>query len=152
VQRLQFMRQWRYLARVVHPARGARVWTWIADMQGEPVAAGVKAWQDAGVEAVDWDRARSHRSTVVKGVGVRLVEQPPYAPEVQPAERIFEELRREVDGVIDESVEAKIAAVERELHAAGGRSRPPAATHRVELDPSCLPESIGEYRSHMTNW
>jgi hypothetical protein len=115
VQRLQFVRQWRYLALVVHPERGALVWTWIADMKGETVAEGVKAWKNAGVEAVVWDRARSHRSAVVKGTSVRLVEQPPYAPEVQPAERIFEELRRAVEGVVYETLEAKVAAVEREL-------------------------------------
>lgn len=117
VQRLQFARQWRYLALVVNPARGALVWTWIANMKGETVAEGVKAWQNAGVEAVVWDRASSHRSAVVKGTGMRLVEQPPYAPEVQPAERVFEELRRAVEGIIYETLEAKVAAVEQELHA-----------------------------------
>jgi hypothetical protein len=115
VQRLHFVRHWRSLALVVTPERGALVWTWIADMKGETVAEGVKAWQTAGVEAGVWDRARGHRSAVVKDVGLRLVEQPPYAPEVQPAERVFEELRRAVDGIIYETLEAKVAAVEREL-------------------------------------
>lgn len=50
-------------------------------------------------------------------MGVHLVKQPPYAPEVQPTERIFEELRQAVEGVIYETLRAKVAVVERELHA-----------------------------------
>jgi hypothetical protein len=93
------------------------VWTWIANMKAVSVAEAVTSWKTAGVQAAVWDRASSHRRGVVKEVGVRLIEQPPDAPEVQPAERVFEELRRAVEGVIDETLEAKVAAVERELTA-----------------------------------
>lgn len=38
-----------------------------------------------------------------------------YSPELNPAERIFEELRRAVEGIIYETLEAKKQAVESEL-------------------------------------
>ena len=50
-------------------------------------------------------------------MGVTLVAQPPYAPELQPAERVFEELRRAVEGQVYASLDEKVAAVERELRA-----------------------------------
>jgi transposase len=40
---------------------------------------------------------------------------PPYAPELNPAERVFEEIRRQVEGCVYESLEAKEAVVERYL-------------------------------------
>jgi len=45
-------------------------------------------------------------------VGLRRVYQPPYSPELNPAERVFEEVRRWVEGRRYESIEAKKAAVE----------------------------------------
>jgi hypothetical protein len=45
-------------------------------------------------------------------VGLPLIEQPPYAPELNPAERVFEELRAGIEGVIYPTIEAKVAAVE----------------------------------------
>jgi transposase len=35
---------------------------------------------------------------MVREVGMKLVPLPPYAPELNPAERVFEELRRSVAG------------------------------------------------------
>jgi len=40
---------------------------------------------------------------------------PPYSPELNPAERVFEELRRAVEGRVWGTVEAKVAAVDRLL-------------------------------------
>ena len=52
---------------------------------------------------------------VVQQVGVVLVEQPAGSPELNPAERVFEELRRKIEGRTYEDIEAKVAAVETEL-------------------------------------
>jgi hypothetical protein len=41
-----------------------------------------------------------------------LVEQPAGSPELNPAERIFEELRRLIEGRLYDTIEAKMAAVE----------------------------------------
>jgi transposase len=62
-----------------------------------------------------WDRAPSRRAKVVKAVGLPLIEQPPAAPELNPAERVFEELRPEVEGRVFGTIDKKMAAVERAL-------------------------------------
>ena len=117
VQRVAMTREWRYLALAVDPQRGRLAWAWAPTMKQEAVAASVRSWKAAGVEAVVWDRASSHRAELVRAVGLALVEQPPYAPECNPAERVFEELRRAVEGELYPDLEAKVAAVERELQA-----------------------------------
>lgn len=62
--------------------------------------------------ALVWDRAPSHRDATVQAVGLPLIEQPPYAPELNPAERVFEELRAGIEGSVYPAIEAKVAAVE----------------------------------------
>ena len=116
-QRVQMTREWRYLALAVDGRRGTLRWCWLPSMQGAAIAEAVQAWKDQGVEAVVWDGARGHRAPEVRQVGVTLVAQPPYAPELQPAERVFEELRRAVEGQVYASLDEKVAAVERELRA-----------------------------------
>jgi hypothetical protein len=46
---------------------------------------------------------------------VPLVEQPPASPELRPAERVFEELRRAVEGKVYATLEDKGEAVGAEL-------------------------------------
>ena len=57
-----------------------------------------------------WDHAAFHK--VVGEVGLRRIYQPPYSPELNPAERVFEEVRRWVEGRRYERIKAKQAAVE----------------------------------------
>lgn len=114
-QRIAFGRVWRYLALAVDAIRGELSWSWIENMKGHSIAGAVQALKEAGVEAVVWDRAGGHRTVAVREVGVILVEQPPASPELNPAERIFEELRRKIEGRNYEDIEAKKAAVEAEL-------------------------------------
>ena len=63
------------------------------------------------VAAIVWDGARGHRSELVGGVGPPLITLPPYSPELNPAERVFEEVRRWVEGKVYASLEDKVAAV-----------------------------------------
>jgi hypothetical protein len=114
-QRVQWARVWRYLALTVDGVRGELHWTWIANMKKESSASAVEEWQKGGVEAVVWDRAGGHQARVVGEVGVRLIAQPAAAPELNPAERVFEELRRAVEGVSYQTLEEKVAAIEEEL-------------------------------------
>ena len=116
-QRVQMRREWRYLALAVDGRRGTLRWCWIANMKGPAIAEAVASWQAQGVEAVVWDGASGHRAPEVRRVGLTLLAQPPYAPELQPAERVFEELRRVVEGKVYTSLDEKVAAVERELQA-----------------------------------
>lgn len=114
-QRVQFGRVWRYLALAVDGLRGRLCWTWIANMKGASIAEAVQAWKEHEVEVVVWDRAGGHRTRTVREVGLVLVEQPAGSPELNPAERVFEELRRRIEGQLYETIEEKVAAVEHEL-------------------------------------
>ena len=55
--------------------------------------------------------ASSHRHELVRGVGLPLIGLPPYSPELNPAERVFEEVRRWIEGKVYPSLEDKVAAV-----------------------------------------
>jgi hypothetical protein len=93
---------------------GRLEWTWIENMKGERIAQAVHAWQSAQVEAVVWDRAGGHRTRSVREVGLVLVEQPAGSPELNPAARVFEELRRRCEGRLYATSEDKRAAIETE--------------------------------------
>jgi hypothetical protein len=116
-QKVECTYQWRYLSLAVDGVGGQLWWTWTPDMRKETVQGVVGEWHEAGIGALVWDRAPSHRAKIVKAVGLPLIEQPPAAPELNPAERVFEELRREVEGRVYGTIEKKIAAVEQELKA-----------------------------------
>lgn len=116
-QRIQFQRVWRYLALAVDGIHGTLAWRWIASMQGPAIAEALEHWRAQGIEVVVWDRAGGHRAPEVQQVDVAVIEQPPAAPELNPAERVFEELRRVVEGDPYATIDAKVAAVERELQA-----------------------------------
>ena len=51
--------------------------------------------------------ASSHRHELVRGVGLPLIGLPPYSPELNPAERVFEEVRRWIEGKVYPSLEDK---------------------------------------------
>lgn len=112
-QRLQRVYEWRYLNLVVHPLQGRLWWFWSHTMQAPVARALVEATKtETDVAAVVWDRAPSHRDATVRAVGLPLIEQPPHAPELNPAERVFEELRAGITGIVYPTIEAKVAAVE----------------------------------------
>jgi len=110
-QVVQLRYVWRYLALTVSPSGQLR-WTWISNMKKESVAQAVIAWQQAGVQAVVWDNASSHRANLVRAQPMKFIGLPAYAPELNPAERVFEEIRRAVEGRVYADLEAKVQAVE----------------------------------------
>ena len=115
-QRLQLVYEWRYLFLVVDGRKGTPHWTWIESMKAEMAGAAVNGLkQQTEVGAVVWDGAPSHRHELVGGVGLALIGLPPYSPELNPAERVFEEVRRWIEGKVYPSLEDKVAAVERYL-------------------------------------
>jgi hypothetical protein len=117
IQPLELTYTWRYLALAVNGLTGTLRWAWTTSMKKEAIAAVVEQWQHAGVAALIWDGAASHRARLVREVGLPLVTQPPAAPELNPAERVFEELRRAIEGRTYVSLAEKMAVVERELAA-----------------------------------
>ena len=114
-QRVQIERVWAYLALAVDVRAGTLSWRWIENMKGESIAQAVRQWQEEGIEAVVWDGARGHKARVVQDVGMTLIQQPPYSPELNPAERVFQEIRRRVEGHVYEDLAAKKRAVEKVL-------------------------------------
>jgi len=112
-QRLQLVYKWRYLFLAVDVEKGKVHWSWIDSMKAEMLGAAVNGLkQQTDVAAVVWDGAPSHRDQRVHGLGLPLIGLPPYSPELNPAERIFEEVRRWIEGKVYPSIEDKVEAVE----------------------------------------
>ena len=114
VQSLQLGYEWKYLFLVADFGRGKLEWAWMDSMKSETVVRAVLGMRRyTQVRALVWDGARSHRSELVRSVvGVKTIVQPAYSPELNPAERVFEEVRRWVEGRVYGSVSEKMAAVD----------------------------------------
>ena len=115
VQKLEFKYEWAYLSLAVNGLEGWLYWDWVSNMKAESIVKVVEQWKAKDVDVIVWDRAPGHRGKTFRKVEVIRIEQPPYSPELNPAERIFEELRRKVEGKVYGDIEKKKAAVEEEL-------------------------------------
>jgi hypothetical protein len=126
-QRLQLRYEWAYLFAAVD-ARAGTIWRdWLDPMKAtdlRPVLAELRA-RDL-LDALVWDGAPSHADADVRAAGLPLVALPPYSPELNPAERLFAEVRRRVEGQVYATLADKVDAVEaflRELDADPARVR-----------------------------
>lgn len=111
-QRLQLRYDWWYLFAAVDGQAGTVSWTWVDSMKAAdlvPVMAALQA--NAPLDAIVWDGASSHRDDAVRAVGVPLIDLPPYSPELNPAERLFEDVRRHTEGRVYATLADKVAAV-----------------------------------------
>jgi len=115
VQGVEYKREWAYLNLAVNGLSGKLLWDWAENMKGVSIAPIVKGWEDKGVSAIVWDGARGHHGPAYEGVQVPLIQQPPYSPELNPAERIFEYLRDRVEGHVYGTLTAKRRAIDTEL-------------------------------------
>ena len=112
-QRLQLKYEWRYLVAAVDGQSGRIWWDWVATMKAEalwPVVAGLQ--EMAVLDALVWDNAPSHRDADIADLDLALVGLPPYSPELNPAERLFEEIRRHVEGRVYATLDDKVAEVQ----------------------------------------
>ena len=114
-QAVEYTYQWAYLNLAVNGLEGRISWRWTENMQAASIALVVRSWAAEGIKIIVWDRARGHRGRAYEGVPVRRIEQPPYSPQLNPAERIFEYLRERIEGRVYGSLAAKCKAVEAEL-------------------------------------
>jgi transposase len=114
-QAVEYTYEWAYLNLAVNGLEGRIIWDWTENMKAASIASVVQDWAKEGVEIIVWDRAPGHRGAAYERVPVKRIEQPPYSPQLQPAERIFEYLRERIEGQVYGSVAAKQAAVEAEL-------------------------------------
>ena len=94
---------------------GTLSWLWLAGMYHEEILRALLQWNADGFDAVVWDNASSHREASVHAWGVPLVQQPEYSPELNPAERVNEEIRRCLKGKTFRSLAEKVLAVETRL-------------------------------------
>lgn len=77
-------------------------------------------------------------------LGLPLIAQPPYSPEFNPAERVFEEPRRGIDGVCYATIDDKVTAVEAildEMDADPKRVRRLTGWHWITENLHDLPQS-----------
>ena len=115
IQKIQITYTYTYLHLVVDGINGVIDWIWADNMKQESVVKAVAAWQETGFDALVWDGAPSHRGNDVKALGATLVIQPPYSPELNPAERVFEAIRAEVEGKVYATMVDKQQVVEKFL-------------------------------------
>ncbi len=126
-QRLQLAHHWRYLFLVVNAQAGQLHWCWLDSMAGAQMGAAVGGLQKhMEVATVVWDGAPGHRNRWVRELGMPLLGLPPCSPELNPAERVFQEVRRAIEGKVYATLEDKMTAVAeflRELEAEPERVR-----------------------------
>ena len=106
VQRLQLRYQWASLLLAVDPRAGTLRWRWLERCRAEPITQALAEWAP---EAVLWDGHGAHTATLLTDLPVARVRLPPYSPELNPAERVFEEVRRRVEGRTYDAVADKQA-------------------------------------------
>jgi DDE superfamily endonuclease len=112
-QQRQLAYRWRYLFLVVNALAGELHWCWLDSMAGEQVVAAVGGLKEhTEVAAVVWDGAPGHQDERLREVGLPLVRLPPYSPELNPAERVFEEVRRAIEGKVYPTLEDKVRSVQ----------------------------------------
>jgi hypothetical protein len=109
VQPVQVEDAWRYLLLAVASLSGALRWAWLERMRQEHLRPVLEAWE---LPCVVWDGAPSHKGKQVTELETKRVALPAYSPELNPAERVFEELRARLEGRVYDSLSAKQAAAE----------------------------------------
>ncbi len=121
-QPVEFTYEWAYLNPAVDPVEGTLKWAWTSDMKAESIALVLENWHDT-LEAIVWDGAKGHQGSEYDEIGISRIQQPPYSPELQPAERIFQYLRARIEGIVYGELDAKREAVESELRKLVARPR-----------------------------
>lgn len=112
-QQVQVVYKWVYLFLAVDVRRELLVWSWIDSMRSEVIAVAVDDLKRrTDIKALVWEGVRGHRGETVRNVGMLTIVQPAFSPELDPVERVFEEVRRWVEGCLYESIEEKVEAVE----------------------------------------
>jgi hypothetical protein len=115
MQGKQIVYQWRYLALARDSVAATLPWRWRPTLKKETLAACVAAWRQEGMDAIIWEGSGSHRARLVRATGPVHIHLPAYAPELNPPERLFQEIRVAVEGRLSPRLDDKVAAAERVL-------------------------------------
>jgi hypothetical protein len=108
-QRLQLKYEWAYLLLAVDPRAGTLRWRWLDRPRAAPIKEALAAW---ALDAVVWDGAGPHRAKLLADLPTARVCLPAYSPELNPAERVFEEIRRRTEGRVYDAVSDKQAVAQ----------------------------------------
>jgi hypothetical protein len=112
-QRVQRKRQYRSLFLAVDACSGRLWYCWLESMKGAEFCGVLRGIERAGLlDAVVWDGAPGHRDARVARVGVPLIALPPYSPELNPAERLFEAIRARIEGEVYATLDDKCARLD----------------------------------------
>lgn len=112
IQNVQIEFAWHYLVLAVDGIRCELHWAWASRMNQAQLMPIFQAWSP---DAVVWDGASAHRGHAMGQLGFARICLPSYSPELNPAERVFEELRRAIEGQVYPSLKAKQRAIEHHL-------------------------------------
>ncbi len=105
----QIVFRWSYLVLGVDVIRGELHWGWSQRMNQQQLVPIFEQWP---MDGVVWDGAPSHRGKLMGRLGFSRIFLPSYSPELNPAERVFEEVRQHVEGEVYPSLEAKRVAID----------------------------------------
>lgn len=106
---MQIVFHWSYLVLAVDVMRGELHWGWSQKMNQQQLVPIFEQWP---MDGVVWDGAPSHRGKLMGQVGFARIFLPAYSPELNPAERVFEEVRGHIEGEVYPSLKAKKAAID----------------------------------------
>jgi hypothetical protein len=112
VQPKQIVFAWRYLVLAVDVIHLDLKWAWSARMNQAHLLPIFEHWE---LETVIWDGATAHRGQAMTKLEMQPIFLPSYSPELNPAERIFEEIRRHIEGLVYPSLSAKQDRIEQFL-------------------------------------
>jgi putative transposase len=112
IQKVQIEFAWQYLVLAVDVIRCELHWAWASRMNQVQLRPIFQSWSP---DAVVWDGASAHRGHAMGRLGFARIFLPPYSPELNPPERVFEVLRQAVEGEVYPSLQSKRHAIEREL-------------------------------------
>jgi hypothetical protein len=140
VQPMQIVFAWRYLVLAVDVSHYKLYWAWADRMNQTHLMPIFERW---AFDAVVWDGASSHRGRAMGTLPFERIFLPAYSPELNPAERVFEEIRREIEGEVYASLHAKQLAINqflRRLHADKARLRTLIGWHWITRVQQQLPD------------
>ncbi len=112
------------------------MWPWQKNMKGEEMARIWGAWAaEPDIDGWVWDGAGGHTGEDMQVVDAPQVVQPPYAPELNPVERFFRELRRGPRGPGVSRLAGQAGGAGTGPESLTGGSGAGQATVRLGLDP-----------------
>jgi transposase len=112
IQQVQIEFAWEYLVLVVDVVQCEIRWDWAKRMNQTNLLPIFKHWLP---DAIIWDGASAHRGKAMGEVGFQAISLPPYSPELNPCERVFEWLRGHIEGEVYATLQHKRCEIERHL-------------------------------------